>query len=69
MENLLIKGNNIKAIDFLLNDKNLEDKVDLIYIAPPFATNGNFTITDGRATTISNSKNGKVAYSDKLVGT
>ena len=68
MNNLLIKGDNIKALNFLLNDKNLKGKIDLIYIDPPFATNGNFTITDGRATTISNSKNGKIAYSDKLVG-
>ncbi|OOP77152.1 hypothetical protein B0X60_05055 [Helicobacter pylori] len=35
---------------------------------PPFATNNHFTITNGRATTISNSKNGDIAYSDKVVG-
>ena len=69
MKNLLIKGDNIQAINFLLNEKKLKGKVDLIYIDPPFATNGNFTITNGRATTISNSKNGKIAYSDKLIGT
>ena len=69
MENLLIKGDNINTLNFLLKEKNLKGKIDLIYIDPPFATNGNFTITDGRATTISNSKNGKIAYSDKLVGT
>lgn len=68
MENLLIKGDNLKGLDFLLNDRKLKGKIDLIYIDPPFATNGNFTITDGRASTISNSKNGSVAYSDKLVG-
>ena len=69
MESLLIKGDNVKAINLLLNEKDLKGKIDLIYIDPPFATNGYFTITDGRATTISNSRNGKVAYSDKLVGT
>lgn len=68
MEGLLIKGDNIRAINLLLNEKHLKGIIDLIYIDPPFATNGNFTITDGRATTISNSKNGKIAYSDKLVG-
>ena len=68
MNNLLINGDNVQGIDLLLNIKNLKGKIDLIYIDPPFATNGNFTITDGRATTISNSKNGKIAYSDKLVG-
>nr|WP_240893405.1 DNA (cytosine-5-)-methyltransferase [Helicobacter pylori] len=40
----------------------------MIYIDPPFATNNHFTITNGRATTISNSKNGDIAYSDKVVG-
>ncbi len=69
MENLLINSDNIKGLNYLLNDKNLKGKIDLIYIDPPFATGGSFTITDGRATTISNSKSGKIAYSDKLKGT
>ncbi len=68
MNNLLIHGDNLKGIEFLLKDKNLSGKIDLIYIDPPFATNGNFTITNGRASTISNSKNGDIAYSDKLKG-
>lgn len=68
MKNILIKGDNIPGLEFLLNDKQLRGKIDLIYIDPPFATNGNFTITDGRASTISNSKNGNIAYSDKLIG-
>lgn len=68
MKNLLIYGDNLKGIEFLLKNKNLSGKIDLIYIDPPFATNGNFTITNGRASTISNSKNGDIAYSDKLKG-
>ena len=68
MKNLLLKGDNIKGLYFLLNEKSLKGKVDLVYIDPPFATGGNFTITDGRASTISNSRNGNVAYSDKLTG-
>ncbi len=68
MENLLIKADNIDGLEFLLKEKALEGKIDLIYIDPPFATNGNFTITNGRATTISNSSNGQIAYSDKLIG-
>jgi adenine-specific DNA-methyltransferase len=68
MKNLLIHSDNLKGIEFLLNDKKLSGKIDLIYIDPPFATNGNFTITNGRAATISNSKNGEIAYSDKLKG-
>lgn len=67
-KNILIKGDNIEALEWLLKEKK-GGKVDLIYIDPPFATNGNFTITDGRASTISNSRNGDIAYSDKLIGT
>ncbi len=68
MENLLLKGNNLNGLNYLLENKNLKDKIDLVYIDPPFATNGNFTITDGRSSTISNSRDGEVAYTDKLVG-
>ncbi len=68
MKNLLIHSNNLRGIEFLLKNKKLAGKVDLIYIDPPFATNSNFTITNGRASTVSNSKNGDIAYSDKLKG-
>ncbi len=64
----LIKGDNIYALDFLLKSRELKGKIDLIYTVPPFATNCNFTITDGRASTISNSSKGEIAYSDKLQG-
>ncbi|WGK70282.1 site-specific DNA-methyltransferase [Candidatus Haliotispira prima] len=69
MKNLIIDGENIKGLHYLLNEKNLKGKIDLVYIDPPFATNDNFTITEGRASTISNSRKGQVAYSDKLTGT
>ena len=68
MKNLLIKSDNIKGLNYLLKEKKLKGKIDLVYIDPPFATGGNFTITDGRASTISNSKNGDIAYSDTLRG-
>lgn len=68
MKNLLIKGDNLEGLHYLLYDEKLKGKIDLVYIDPPFATNGRFTITDGRATTISNSRDGDVAYSDKLTG-
>lgn len=67
-KNLLIKGNNLEALKWLLEYKRLKAKIDLVYIDPPFATNNNFMITDGRASTISNSRNGNIAYSDKLIG-
>ncbi len=68
MKNLLIKGDNLEVLNYLLDKKNLRGKIDLVYIDPPFATGGNFTITNGRSSTISNSKNGDIAYSDKLLG-
>jgi adenine-specific DNA-methyltransferase len=68
MKNLLIKSDNIRGLNYLLHERNLKAKIDLVYIDPPFATGANFTITDGRAATISNSKNGDLAYADKLLG-
>lgn len=66
--NLLLKGDNIDVLEYLIKERNMAGKVDLIYTDPPFATNGNFTITNGRASTISNSSKGEVAYTDKLLG-
>ncbi len=67
--NILIQSNNLIALKQLITTHNLAGKVDLISIDPPFATNNVFTITDGRASTISNSSNGLVAYKDTLKGT
>ena len=66
--NLLIHANNLIALKQLITKHNLVGKIDLIYIDPPFATSNTFTITNGRANTISNSKNGDVAYTDTLKG-
>lgn len=66
--NLLIQANNLVALKQLITTHNLAGKIDLIYIDPPFATNNTFTITKGRASTISNSKNGNIAYSDTIKG-
>ena len=65
--NLLIHSDNLVALTYLLNN-GFKGKIDLVYIDPPYATGGNFTITNGRATTISNSKNGDIAYTDTLKG-
>jgi len=51
-----------------LDERRLRGKIDLVYIDPPFATNGNFTVTAGRASTISNSNRGELAYTDKILG-
>lgn len=66
--NLLIHSNNLIALKQLITKYNLAGKIDLIYIDPPFATNNTFTITNGRANTISNSSNGTIAYTDTLKG-
>lgn len=68
MQNLIIKGDNIKGLEYLLNERGIKGRIDLVYIDPPFATNSNFTITDERASTISSSRKGDVAYSDRLTG-
>jgi adenine-specific DNA-methyltransferase len=65
--NLLIHSDNLVALQYL-SAHGFKGKIDLVYIDPPYATGGNFTITNGRATTISNSKNGDIAYTDILKG-
>ncbi len=66
--NLLIEGDNIKGLNYLLDTRSLQGKIDLVYIDPPFATGSDFTITKGRVSTVSHSRSGSVAYSDRLVG-
>jgi adenine-specific DNA-methyltransferase len=68
-KNILIKANNLVALKQLVITHKLKGKIDLVYIDPPFATNNTFTISNGRANTISNSSNGTVAYKDTLKGT
>jgi len=66
--NKLIQGENLSVLKTLLTDFKLKGKVDLVYIDPPFSTNGDFKMSEGRANTVSKSNDGIVAYSDKLVG-
>lgn len=67
--NKLIFGDNLNGLNYLINKEELKGKIDLIYIDPPFATNNTFSIDDStRVSTISNSKNGSIAYTDKLTG-
>lgn len=68
MQNLLLQSDNITGLEYLLNEKNLRGEIDLVYIDPPFATGIDFTISEGRATTISHAKHGNLAYTDKLMG-
>ncbi len=66
--NILIKGDNIEALQWLLSN-GYKGKIDLVYIDPPFATGGTFAIdNDGRVATISKSADSKIAYSDNIKG-
>ena len=67
-DNLLINSDNLLALKQLITKFDLSGKIDLVYIDPPFATNNTFTISEGRANTISNISNGCIAYKDKLKG-
>ena len=67
-KDILIFGDNLDGLGYLLEVEGLKGRVDLVYIDPPFATNSSFTITDGRASTISNSRKGDIAYTDHLLG-
>lgn len=62
---MLFKGDNFEVLSLLL--KNFKNKINLIYIDPPFNTEQEFFVSkDGRANSISNSKSDIVAYSDKM---
>ncbi|MCG2695191.1 site-specific DNA-methyltransferase [Candidatus Parcubacteria bacterium] len=68
MQNKLIQGDNLQVLRTLLEDQKLRGKIDLVYIDPPFATNGSFKIGEERANTISQSNSDAVAYNDTLLG-
>lgn len=62
---LLFKGDNFEVLSILLD--TFKNKINLIYIDPPFNTEQEFFISDdGRANSISHSKNDIIAYSDKM---
>lgn len=56
-ENKLFYGDNLDVLRFLLQSRNLKNKVKLIYIDPPYGTNSVFQ-----------SRNQKDSYKDDLVG-
>jgi adenine-specific DNA-methyltransferase len=65
--NILIKGDNEVALRTLV-ERGYAESIDLIYVDPPFATGGDFVITEGRASTVSQSRKGVVAYQDRIKG-
>jgi len=64
--NKLIHGENFAALKALLPE--YRGQVALVYIDPPFATNTNFRIGNGRTATVSSSNGDALAYSDQLRG-
>ncbi len=64
--NKLIHGDNLPALRSLLED--YRGRVSLVYIDPPFATNGEFRVGRERTGTVSNSRTDELAYRDNLVG-
>jgi adenine-specific DNA-methyltransferase len=62
----LIKGENIAVLQRLR--ENYANKIDLIYIDPPFSTSTTFTIGEKRVSAISMCNDDDVAYSDNLKG-
>jgi adenine-specific DNA-methyltransferase len=64
--NLLIKGENLTILQKLRDAYT--NKIDLIYIDPPFSTNTIFTIGETRVSTISMRNEDAIAYIDNLKG-
>ncbi|HTY00262.1 MAG TPA: site-specific DNA-methyltransferase [Bacteroidota bacterium] len=66
--NLLIHGENVAALSTLLDRSSVRGRVRLVYIDPPFSTRQDFTIGARRVSTISRSRNERLAYRDTLSG-
>ena len=64
--NMLIQGDNLAALEYLAD--SWTNRVDLVYIDPPFATNNVYSTAPGRGATISAARDGKPAYADNLSG-
>ena len=66
--NMIIEGDNLTVLKTLLEEFNLQGKVDLVYIDPPFSTNNTFKSGETRTSTISPGHSDPVAYFDNLTG-
>lgn len=64
-QNKLFFGDNFDALNILIHDFDLSEKVDLVYIDPPFSTNNIFKVGE-RSNTISSSLDDDIAYEDTL---
>lgn len=66
-DNLLINGENLSVLK-ALKDCGFKEKIDLVYIDPPFATKNTFRTSENRSATISSSSQDEIAYIDDKVG-
>jgi len=64
----LILGENLEVLKYLLKTEGLRNKIDFVYIDPPFATKNIFRISEGKANSISRSNSGNIAYDDSMIG-
>lgn len=64
----LIKGENLQILKYLITKMNLKNKIDLIYIDPPFSTNNVFRTSQEKSNAISRSNSDSIAYNDSLTG-
>lgn len=62
--NLLLFGDNLETMGLLL--EQFRNKIDLVYIDPPFNTSNSFHSGKDRVSTISSSKDDEIAYKDNL---
>jgi adenine-specific DNA-methyltransferase len=67
-ENYLIFGDNLKVLKIMDRDPGISGRVRLVYIDPPFATNQEFKIGNGRTAHISSGANDVTAYDDIRTG-
>ncbi len=67
-ENLLVFGENRGVLRTLLEESSIREKVQLVYIDPPFSTKSVFRIGNDRGATVSSSSKDRVAYQDVLSG-
>jgi len=65
---MIILGDNLAVMKILLTNPKIARKVRLVYIDPPFGTNGEFHVGHDRTATVSYSRTDEPAYYDRVTG-
>lgn len=68
VKNILAYGDNYDSLMYLIKEKKLSGKIQLVYIDPPYGTKQDFTFFGDRFATISRANGGRIAYRDNLTG-